>query len=310
MSSRAVTVLVTFLLVIVGTEGAVLSVSHSLPDPAPWPSNETEIKAEQLELGNDYSIVFVGTSVTEAAVDPEIVTDQLGSETYNAATPFASQESLWIWVEQFVFPNADPEVLVVGVPLWSSEFAESATGGVLVTGLRQVERFRDPTSSLARLAQNSALLHWRTELKSIADRLAPANQLGSMGLWTDRGHQTGYYERTVPDIGMEVGVNPSEASLDFTPLIGLVHVAMARGAQVILLAEPASCDPHGRCLTADGVAILRTAYTRLAAELDVPFVEIEVSWPRAWYADAAHFNRRGTLEYTTRLVVAMQELGL
>jgi hypothetical protein len=85
---------------------------------------------------------------------------------------------------------------------------------------------------------------------------------------------------------------------------------MDRGVKVVLLAEPASCDPHGLCLTDDGVAILRTAYTRLAAELDVPFVEIEGAWPSAWYADAAHFNRQGTVEYTTRLAAAMQELGL
>jgi len=29
-----------------------------------------------------------------------------------------------------------------------------------------------------------------------------------------------------------------------------------------------------------------------------------------WSADAVHFNREGTVAYTTRLVEAMEELGL
>ncbi|HVR33499.1 MAG TPA: hypothetical protein VMS74_12445, partial [Acidimicrobiia bacterium] len=185
----------------------------------------------------------------------------------------------------------------------------SATGGVLVTGLRRVLEFREPRSPLFRLAHQSALVHWRTELKSIADLLAPANRLGSIGLWTDGGHQTGHYQRTA-EIDRQVVVTPAEVSFDFSSLIGLTEGAMDRDVQVVLLAEPTSCDSTGRCVTAGGVAMLRAAYRGLAAELGIPFLEIEGSWPMEWYADAAHFNRQGTVAYTTELVAALQELDL
>ena len=59
-----------------------------------------------------------------------------------------------------------------------------------------------------------------------------------------------------------------------------------------------------------GVARLRVVYLQLAGELDIPFLEIEGRGPMEWYADAAHFNRQGTVACTTQLAEALQELGL
>jgi hypothetical protein len=310
MRRRLLTVLLSFLAAVTVSEGLVRAISDSLPDPAPWPSNETELKAKQLELGNDYSIVFVGTSVTEAAVDPAMVTTALGRETYNAAIPFATQRSLQLWVERFVLPNADPDLLVVGIPVWSAEFAGAGDDGVLLDGLRRVEEFRTPPDPWVGLAHRSALVHWRTELKSIADLLAPANRLEETARWTSRGHQTGYFERTAGSLILRPGVSPSEVTFDFGPLIQLTEAARAHGVRVALLVEPASCDPRGRCLAPADIALLRQTYTLLAAELGVPVLEIEGPWPTEWYADPAHFNRAGTVAYTTRLAAALKELGL
>ena len=309
MRRRPLVVLVCFLLALMVSEGVVRAASESLPDPAPWPSNETEIKSQQMELGRQYSIVFIGTSVTDAAVDPEFLTERLGREVYNAATPFASQASLLYWAERFVVPNTHPDLLVVGFPAWSAEFAVDSDGGSLLSGLQGVNEFRHPANPWLQLAHRSALVHWRTELKSIADLLAPGNRLEETGTWTSRGHQTGYYQRRMDPDALEVRTASTGLDPDFGPLVRLAEVTRSQGIAMVLMPEPTSCDPRGMCLHRDDVEVLLDAYHSLAADLDLSVLDLQVSWPIEWYADGAHFNRDGTVAYSMMVAEALEELG-
>ena len=307
MSRRPLIVVAAFLLTVLASEALVRTMSGALPDPAPWPSNETELKARQLE-GEGYSIVFVGPSVTEAAVDPALLTRLLGRETYSAATPYMSQASLHYWVERFVLPSTSPDLLVVGVPMWSPTFSSPSGEDPLFSALQEVEKFRRPETLWQRLRSASALLGWREELKSAADLVVYERAPEDYGLWTSRGHQTLYYDGEISPF------TPSWTNLsgrmDFSFLTLVSELAASRGIRMAFLLEPSTCDAGGACLAPLDAVRLRQAYVEVAAQLGHPLLDIEGPFPQLWYADPAHFNRQGTVAYTTKLAEALQELGL
>jgi len=296
---RWLLVLVSFTLVVLGAEIAVREASGVLPDPAPWPTNESEVKAAQMGAGGPYDVVLLGTSVTESAVDAAMVSSALGVEVYDAALPFATQQSLLVWMNDFVVPEARPSLIVLGIPSWGSGLEPPSDDDLLLDGLLKVEEFRHPRDPVTRLFRHSYLVRYRTELKELANLLEPRNQLLRNGSWTSRGNQTGYDGRTFDGTGLQFETaTPGEVST-----VGrLVASARENGSDIAFLFEPSNCDPGGLCVTPEGADKNQQPYLELAREMAVPVIDLPGPWPLSWHADPAHFNEEGTVNYT-RLVI-------
>ena len=90
-----------------------------LPPPPTWGSRELQAQAtriDQLARDGETCLAFVGSSTVGSAVDPEILTAQLGHDYwYVAWVSGANAPLLRPWTEEVVVPKLDPEVVVLGV---------------------------------------------------------------------------------------------------------------------------------------------------------------------------------------------------
>jgi hypothetical protein len=301
------------LLPLVGAELGLRYVGLRLPDPAPWPSIETRLKAGQMQqLGavGGAQVVFMGTSVTEAAVDPAGLDLGIGG-AYNAALPFGTPMGLELWAREFVIPSLEPSLVVLGVPAWPPWGIESEDP--LRSGLEQVVEFLQPSSPWRSLLQTSELVRRRDQLRSLPERLAhaPADE----GLWTDAGHQTAYYQgraRAVEGVangGIDVR-RSTAANLD--ALDRLLALFLSRGIGVVLLLEPGECPVAVHdCGTAADRHEWVAALSELAVRRGIEIIDgREPQWDPALFSDPAHFNRAGTEAFTAFLQRRLETLQL
>ncbi len=188
-------VIAGFILTLVIAEFAIRALEPSLPSPTLWPTREAALKSEQLErLGKDVSLVFLGSSSTEAAIDPEMLEDLIGHGVpYNAALPFSTPLSDQVWVRDVVLEESIPDLAVIGISPWPVHTTVDADP--LRTGLQKALEVRgrsDPWFIPTLIEHKGLLGDW--------DERATNDQLLASGLWTDLGHQTGYYDRSFESI--------------------------------------------------------------------------------------------------------------
>lgn len=313
MRRPAALVLVGALAALLLSEVVVWAVHGALPDPAPWPTNETRVKAGQMaRLGENggASVAFVGSSVSEAAIDTERLTRESGVVHYNAATPFATQDSMVLWLESFVLPELRPTTVVIGLPMWSPAFVERTDRVDLLTrGLGAVLAYRNPDTWIEATSQTSYLLRYRGELKTVLDLIKMEKRPEDAGLWSGFGSMTGYHDRHVDHRVREFVADPLE-DVDLSPLAGAVDRLTASGIEVVLLFEPSECDPSGECLDPATEYLVSAAYRRFAAEHGVASIDGRRDWPADLYADSAHFNAAGTASFTDFLQQELHRLGL
>ena len=276
-----------------------------LPDPAPWPTLETRIKFAQMEEAGCVQIAFLGTSVTESAVRP----DAFDVPSYNAAVPFTTQASMRLWAEEFVVPEICPETVVIGLPAWSVEFIEGrSTSDPLLHGLSNVIEYRSGRESIEGLLRHSALWRLRAEIKEIGDHIGDASRRVP-GRLTDSGWQAGYAERSVGQLPPE-DPTISVGRVDLTTLAGLVTWLQSKDVTVVLMLEPARCDPGGTCPRPEVRHALAGHYRELAAASGVPLLDVWSTYDGEEYADAAHLNGRGATRFSAALRAALADLGI
>ena len=282
-------------------------VASALPDPAPWPTLETRVKNLQMEASGCVDMVFLGTSVTEAAV----ITDRFESSAYNAALPFSTQGSTRLWAESFVLPLLCPEVVVIGLPVWSPAYILAPqTRGRLHSGLGQVIDFREPAELHRRLLYRSELVRRRSQLKELGDLLDQAEEIVGGGLWSPTGHQTGHMGRQTdgfPPVDYSIAVG---RETDLAILRALVIGLVEQGRRVVLLIEPSRCSPFGECLSGKAHAELTSIYSTFAVELDIPVIDVQWGFAVSDYADPAHLNSQGAEKFTSAVRRALLELGI
>lgn len=120
MRSSGIVSLLSFLLVLGGTEVGVRQLSAGLPvDPGKWPRIEIAQKLDRLDReirrGEDFEVVFVGSSVMAGGVDPVQFTNASGVSSYNAAWAGGTGRTSAMWALDVVEPLAEPEVILLGV---------------------------------------------------------------------------------------------------------------------------------------------------------------------------------------------------
>ena len=272
-----------------------------MPEPSLWPSVETDLKNEQLtQLETKPTLLFLGSSATEAAVDPamlESLTDVI--LPYNSALPFSSPLSNEVWLETVVFPTVAPDLLVIGVPVWP---AHGSDPGALGQGIRRAAT--EPVSVegsgwSALLGKKGVMADW--------NRLTQRERLKASGLWTDLGHQTGYYDQSAGGRGGSFPPygEPRMSQEQADALERIIVASREREAEVILLLEPARFP--GEVSSSDVLAYI-TWLEQRALDWDVTLWDsYSIEWDASLFADDVHFNRAGTEEFTRYLADLLNE---
>ena len=107
------------LLVLLVAELGVRVVDDRLPSPQRWSRFEEQIKADDLKaLSNEPGgVVFLGSSMMNAAADPATVKSALGGQkpVYNASLLGADTRITKLWATRLVEPTVRPSTVVMGV---------------------------------------------------------------------------------------------------------------------------------------------------------------------------------------------------
>jgi hypothetical protein len=278
-------------------------VEARIPMSTTWPSPETHVKSAQLaNLGQDVEILFLGSSITEAAVDPALLMALTGSGlAYNSALPFSSPLSNELWLDEVALAYVSPSTVIIGVPAWPTH--STSEDDTLQNGIQQsLAGIATPTatSSLALARSKGVLADW--EQRSVGVRLSES------GLWTDLGHMTGYYESSggtlagrFPPYGA-----PTMSSDNLAALTRTVSALTQEGIEVVVMIEPGSYPGQ---FSDSEVESYLTSIRDFGHEMGIPVWDTySVGWDSRYHADEAHFNREGTIAFTTYLAGLVSEL--
>jgi hypothetical protein len=252
-----------------------------LPVRSEWPTVETQLKASQLNQEDKWDVVFLGSSVTEAAVDPRLIT---GVDAYNGALPFSTPISHEVWYRG-QFSSQEGRVVVLGLPAWPYHLRNDEDR--LVSGIESAFDDEAPAALLlATIVHRGVLADW-FGLQSRETAL-------QSDFWTAQGHVTAYYEMSeAPITGSFDPFGPPEMSADVRDAIARLaeQVELQKGT-FVLMVEPA---PFPGEVTDEMLRSYLGTVQALADELNVELWDtFSIGWADNMYADGTHFNRKGT----------------
>jgi len=303
MSRRAFrSLLLGLLAVLVFGEVAARLIESSIPALSTWPTLETQVKGEQLaDLGELPEVLIVGSSVTEAGVDPALLVALDGAESaYNSAFPFYSPAAVEVWLNRYVKPWGKSELLIIGLPVWPPP--RSAADDPLTAALEAYAEDPPDPGIMDHLAL------WRVgDALSELDEALSRKRAIDRGLWTPLGHQTFWYNASaesfeaLPPFGLPIMPPEHEEALR-----NIIGAALESGTKPVLVIEP------GRYTKPVAEATLEAYLLWLkdfAAELGVPVWDsYSVDWDPALFADGTHLNGAGTAALTEFLADSIRRL--
>lgn len=292
------------LVVALGFAEIAIRAMEPLPVPSTWPTPETQLKARQMStLDGPVDVLFVGSSITEAAVDPTLVVNGGITSAYNAAAPFMDPPAIEIWLRDVAVPLTMPSFVVIGLTPWPP--SDSHIQDDVVAGLdRAVSR-----PSLGE-SDHASFALWRNRgVFADFDYLLDQLLLAESGLWTDLGHQTGYHDLPrdftagLPRVvGARRMSGPDEVALRRS-----VGQLQSHSVEVILMIEPTSDrDVEASQATAGYIAWLE----ELASDLGVELWDMySITWPDSLYTDNDHFNAEGTEQFSALVGERLSGMG-
>lgn len=279
--------------------------TDEMPGTSRWPLFETHIKSRQVvELEPEIDVLFIGSSITAAGIDPTRLERTTGLSSYNAGIPGATPVSQLSWLEHVVLPETRPSTVVVGLlpfPVGGDgePYNEVITRAAL--GDKIARRFR--WSSL--ITHQGVLANW--------DLLEARDRLESQGLITDLGHFKGFYDRTGATLD---GIFSHEASgllgsQQEEALQRMIEEVRNIGSDVVILMEPG----HPREVEVDLMARYNASMLAWSEEMGVDVWNVaQETWGLELFADEVHFNERGASVFTdyigNKLVERLGEGGL
>lgn len=271
------------------------AVAPSLPSPAPWPSVGIEVKTDYAErlVGERLDVIFLGSSVSEAGIDPDQILASTGLSSFNAAGPYSTPVGIERWLDHGLWPLA-PRTLVIGLSIWGAP--DSAENDVLSTAFDALDDYERDNSSIL---GSSELWSRRAQLRDLIELV---NDSVNAASYTDRGHLTIYRNgaRHAAENLSEGQPFPGFSDDNLEALARITAEAERRDADVVLLLEPGGCpEILPGCANQDSEAVAIAAVAEIAESLDVDWINgREFIAPDEWYADSAHFNAAGTSAFT------------
>ncbi|MEZ5246111.1 MAG: hypothetical protein R2707_13510 [Acidimicrobiales bacterium] len=289
---------------LVCAEIALRILASSLPSPDPWPSVGLEVKSEYAErlVGDEIDVLFLGSSVTEAGIDPDQLLAEFGVSAFNAAGPYSTPIGMQRWLDHSLWP-LEPDTIVIGLSIWGAPDDED--DDVLATGFDALVAHEGQRGSILGRSE----FWWRrSQLRDLVGLLSESVDATS---YTERGHLTIYrnqQRRTAEDLS-DGAPFPGFSADNETALAEIVNEAQRRGSRVVLLLEPGGCPAVlPGCANPDSERRALEAVAEMADSLGVALINgRELAAPDEWFADSAHFNGRGTAGFTEFIGAALQE---
>lgn len=254
---------------------------EELPVRSAWPTVETQLKDSQLTEPDQWDVIFLGSSVTEAAVDPRLLN---GVTAYNAALPFSTPISHEVWYRG-QFSDQQDRIVVLGLPAWP--YHQQDDEDRLVSGIGAALESDARTESRLKMIDHRGVLADWFGLRSREAALRSH-------FWTPQGHLTAYHSLvSQPITGSFEPFGPPRMSEDVrTAIHRLAEYVKLQGGTFVLMIEPARFPGE---VAADVLQSYLGTVRDLAADLDVELWDtFSIGWADDLYADVLHFNRRGT----------------
>ncbi len=108
--------IIGFLVVVVLLEGAARLLAPHIPGQLVWDTQFTQDKADQIAAAGEVDVVYVGSSVVNAGIDPGLVAANSRFDSgYNSAIPSTTPSTWKVWMRDLVYPDLCPSVTVIGI---------------------------------------------------------------------------------------------------------------------------------------------------------------------------------------------------
>lgn len=309
-------------------EVAVRLIDQRLPEPLLWHSEEAQAKVEQMDAlarRGGVDLVFLGTSIVNAGVEPAVVGEHTGGRvgSYNAGLSSGTPRLMEPWLLDVVGPRLSPDVVVIGLTSFEvaaverspffDAFAASPAG-------RQSMRTESRVDRADRwLGERSALWANRVALRSpdsVLDAVRGAAPPVSpeVAALQPNGRTSFLQTQQFEDRVLGVGIDLTDWTIggdEPAALRRLVDGVTASGARAVLVEMPVTDEyiarhPRGAADYAEFEAFM----ARFATEAGVDLIsDLDTRRDHRWFADEIHMNNDGATAFTAALVDELRRVG-
>jgi hypothetical protein len=324
--------LVVALAVLALAEVGARVVAARVAPPVTWDSPDTQDKAAQIvriqERYGGAGVVFLGSSIVNAGIDPERFAATVPGVAYNAGIPGASAGTWRLWANDVVYPYLCPAVVVIGVTV--RDVNDNAPGVVsdpaaylgsvgrrLFVGeagsAEQAESFLDRASALVRTRD---LLRRPADVARVLVgrpvegwRVTRLTEFGRYHAFDDHSYRIDEERREALRSGAFRDFAVGGPEMD--AVAGMIEDAGRNGAAAVLVETPiverdlVGLLPRG----AADLSAFRAALDALGEAAGVPVLRFPDLVDRSGlFADEYHLNGEGVALVTDRLAAAMASL--
>ena len=309
---------------------AAARVLGPLPPDRVWPDQEAQVKAEHAEViarsGTRERLIFAGSSISDAAFDPSVVTTAAGWDisSYNYAQEGSAAATESQFLQAVAIPKVKPDIVVVG--LTPNEINDGGTRQreledvqLNSRGYRQANGNPTVGDRLANFAaRHSELLGHRQVLRDpyrlFRDRgrgtVSEFNDVGTGALLRHR--DTSYRVQTTKRANEPSYGNFSAGGHQVEALEALVRWSGLRGVRVLFVELPVYRSGFDQ-VVADGPRTRREAHAALvalAADTCTDLLDLRaVLQTEDFWDDAVHVNGRGTVAVSQAVGRWLASLG-
>ena len=314
--SRLLRVMLVLLLVVLASDLAVGLAQPLLPRPLSWYSYWAQTKADEMSQmqrnGAEIDLVFVGSSVVIAALNPEVFTESSACEltAYNGAIAGATMRGLDHWTETIVVPSLNPSTVVIGVTSRdiSTESGFFADAYFSSSALREDlgARFDRTIARFSNIVRYRSVLRDPSRLKANLDRMRGAPQeswdttvLGWRASPANVGYTLGNFRQAEADL--ELGTSQIEA------LEALVDGLLDQGILVVLV-DMAVSDDYPRLRHPAGTyPDYQEDLRNLAERMQADYVDLTEFDDQGLFVDPLHVNIEGSMLETRKLAMDLSK---
>lgn len=311
------------LIALLAAELIVRAAAPKLRDPLIWPDWEAQNKVaamDRLAEAGGASVVFVGSSMVNAGINPREAARMLGvrKPAFNAALNGSDLRSIDAWTRNVVVPRLRPRVVVIGFNAGEANDNRTATDLYDRFGQSPLGRVAiEQGGLLARVdawfVERAYLIRYRSVLRNPIDAVIghdPQQDRQRSDAWGRLAAIAGLHRRPYnPGLARNLGnfdrmfADFTTGGVQFDALERTIRSLKADGVGVVLVRMPITKDilpryPRGESDRSAFTQVLTT----FAARMNVPLIdaEAEISSP-SFFVDPVHLNAEG-MAMLTRIV--------
>ena len=311
---HAALALVVALVVAIGAEGAARVWEDDLPEAVRWYDAASQRKIEQMERIESADVVFAGTSMAWQGLDPAtfMAIDTAGRSAYNAGLAGGIPGVMEPWLVDEVVPRLEPQMVIWGL---STLDLAPAYGDENIAAYRDAPAVADGLmAELDRRAGSvSALVRGRESLRNpeawwgdgADDPLFAAadSLLGPLG---ERREFDVVPDRQRAQLAATRLTDWQPSHDDLATIRRTVRELTDQGVAVIL--TPMPTPPRFVALHPEGdrdFVAFHDALQDLAADLEVPLLDVAVGYDDDDFVDYTHLDEAGAQRFTRQLTAAL-----